>query len=225
MVDRAQRLKRLVSCQVKLADMFNPPADGGVHPATHTPQCRPVSNRELSFRHTLLGYGLVNIYLKWNLIVTCAQSLEVLIVSPLSCRHDHGAIIFERSPGRWRAQLHAFCTFIICRFTTMALMRSARSAHARRISPTVAMHKSPQTPMQGGNCVSAMCKCVSLLKRFLSEYGTKQITAASPGLVTEPPCVCVCVWPLNSQNTNQLDHIRQDKTRHESRVDLRIYSF
>lgn len=114
------------------------------------------------------------------MLFTCAHPLEVLIVRPLPCSHDPGALIFEHSPEG-------------CRYTTIItpyimqshdlLIHKDGIMHIKPILQPEAMHKIPKTPMQCGSCASAMCKC-HYYNVILSEYGTKEITSAPLGLIS-----------------------------------------
>lgn len=113
-----------------------------------------------------------------NTVLTCAHRLEVLIVRALSCRHDLGALIFKRGPGRSRKDcallLRALNRPVMCRSTTTALC--ADRTHFAKSSNATECHRRP--------CGVAAVRHRNYSNVILSEYRTKEITSALLGLIT-----------------------------------------
>lgn len=113
------------------------------------------------------------------MLFTCAHFLEVLIVSSLSCRHNPGALIFKRSPGRCRIR-HALLQ------QTLSILTIHNNGFMCTSEPFCILKqctKMSKTPTQSGSCVSAMCQC-HYHNVILSEFRTKEITYAPLGQIT-----------------------------------------
>lgn len=104
--------------------------------------------------------------------LTCAQPLEVLIISPLSRRHDEGALIFEGSPMQGNTVRYYALNHVICwqhRRWIWIRAVSSKSFHAQNVIGT-----------KWQLVVRRRFYCV-----IPSEYRTKEITSALLCLITD----------------------------------------
>lgn len=102
-------------------------------------------------------------------LLTCAQPLEVLIIRPLSRRHDQGALIFERGPGE--------CRMTGCVITRRSVPSLDKIGVEQGPEP---FRKASQTSTKR---VAAGCRRVYYVPP--SEYRTKEITSALLCLITD----------------------------------------